>query len=311
MFKGVATIEFGGDLTSRSRIFRTCILITVVLAALLVFPQRIPEFAGFGLAWCTYSSLRKNRIVIEFGIIPIWLLMKWPEPTITLVVFALTSLSAAVYSQTRSDRRFVVLLLVWSTWLVWLWHHHAGATGQQVTIKKPGPVVCLGDSLTDYGYPQQLEQLIDQPVADFGFNGYTTEDGLKLVTEIIALKPEAVVIELGGHDFRKGESRSATEGNLRSMIESFQQAGSRVILVEIPRGFVIDQWYGLERKLAREYGLSLIPDTMIRRLVFWSPIVPPGSLVSSEMLLSEDGLHPNENGNRLMAETIASYVNDN
>ena len=180
--------------------------------------------------------------------------------------------------------------------------------GGKPGTNKAGPVVWLGDSLTDFGYPDELRTLIDRRVEDFGFNGYTTEDGLELVPDIIDLKPHTVVIELGGHDFKNGVSRSETKANLQEMRERFETCGAHVVLVEIPRGFVNDPWYGFERQLARKYDLVLVPDTMIRRLVFWSPIIPPGSIVSDSNRLSKDGLHPNEAGNRMMAKTIAGYL---
>ncbi len=92
------------------------------------------------------------------------------------------------------------------------------------------------------------------------------------------------------------------------LIESFRATGAEVILVEIPRGFICDPWQGFDRRLARHYDLELIPDTMIRRLIFWSPIVPPGMWVQAENHLSRDGLHPNAQGNRMMAETVADHL---
>ena len=131
---------------------------------------------------------------------------------------------------------------------------------------------------------------------------------MKLVPDIVDLNPHTVVIELGGHDFKNGDSRLETEANLQEMIQRFQACGSKVVLVEIPRGFINDPWYGFERQLARKHDLALVPDTMIRRLVFWSPIIPPGSIVSESNRLSKDGLHPNKAGNQMMAKTIAGYL---
>ncbi len=280
---------------------------TTIVAALLVFPNRIPEFAGLWLAWCTYRLTRRNSIRLELLAIPVWLLIKWPEPTLSLGLFAMVVLILGMKS--LCPKNWVMpLCAIWLSWTLWLVQHHAGTHGTQATDNPTGPIVCLGDSLTDYGYPQELEKRIEQPVADFGFDGYTTKDGLKLAPEIVALKPCTVFIELGGHDFKNGDSRSATGDNLRLMIEAFRESGAKVVLVEIPRGFINDPWFGFERQLARAYDLDLVPDTMIRRLVFWSPIIPPGSFVAPSKQLSKDGLHPNEHGNRMMAETVVSYV---
>lgn len=289
------------------RYFRLIAVIFVSVSALLVFPNRIPEFAGLWLLWCGLRVVQEKPIRFELLAIPAWLLIKWPEATWAMGIFVVAVLVVCALSQNSKQRKLLTCLL-WIAWAIWLVHHHAGASGSGASSNPNGPVVCLGDSLTDYGYPDELKKLIQQPVADFGFNGYKTDDGLKLVTEIVDLKPHTVVMELGAHDFNTEESRSKTEANLRSMIESFRDAGAIVVLVEIPHGFINDPWYGLDRQLAREYDLDMIPDTMIRRLVYWGPFIPPGSLFDDSWHLSEDSLHPNDAGNRMMAETVAGYL---
>ena len=160
------------------------------------------------------------------------------------------------------------------------------------------PIACLGDSLTDYGYPQQLEKILAVPVADFGFDGITTDDGIELIPQILAADPQAVVIELGGHDYNGAKkSRAATRENLRTLITAFRDQGIVVVLVEIPRGFVCDPYDGLERELSGQYDLQLIDDSIIRSFIFYSPVMPPGMWLDASSHLSDDGLHPNELGN--------------
>jgi lysophospholipase L1-like esterase len=292
------------------RIARTILMLFVLVAALLVFPNRIPEFAGLWLAWCTFRIMQDRRAHLELVAIPVWLAFKWPEPTLWLLIF-ICSVCLSAWASLREKKQLKASLILWVLWLTWIVHHHQGTirSGKIEPVNVEGPIVCLGDSLTDFGYPQYLESLIERPVADFGFNGYTTSDGLKLLPEMVALKPSTVVIELGGHDFKNGNSRSETGKNLRTMIEAFQDCGAEVMIAEIPRGFINDPWFGFERQLVREYDLDLIPDTMIRKLIFWSPIIPPGQFVSSPHRLSKDGLHPNAAGNQMMAETVARILN--
>ncbi|QEG20264.1 SGNH/GDSL hydrolase family protein [Mariniblastus fucicola] len=298
------------------RYLKLILALLTIASGLLVFPNRIPEFAGLWLVWCSVRNFQDRLTRFELLAIPAWLAIKWPEPTVALAVFVLVVVLASVTlgrsrdaSQvSRSGRQLSCLLVLWLSWAVWLAHHHSGYSGSQRTGNPDGPVVCLGDSLTDFGYPEKLGTRIPQPIADFGFNGYTTTDGLKLAPDIVALNPHTVVIELGGHDYKNGESRSQTEVKMRELILRFQECGANVVLVEIPRGFINDPWYGLEREQARSHDLALIPDTMIRRLIYWSPIIPPGSLVPEASRLSRDGLHPNDAGNQMMAETVAGYL---
>lgn len=290
------------------RYLKLVAVIFILVAALLVFPNRIPEFAGCWLCWCIYRQWKGSLTRLELAAIPVWILIKWPEPTISLGLFFALVCAAVCWFPDQRKIKSHCLMAIGLSWLGWLGQHHLGTHGTDRGTNAEGPIVCLGDSLTDYGYPDELRKLIPTPVEDFGFNGYTTLDGLKLIPEIIALKPSKVVIELGGHDFKNGEPRSQTADNLRKLIDSFHACGADVLLVEIPRGFINDPWYGMDRQLAREYDLDLVPDTMIRTLVYWSPVVPPGSLVSRSLHLSEDGLHPTAKGNVMMAKKIAGYL---
>ena len=77
-----------------------------------------------------------------------------------------------------------------------------------------------------------------------------------------------------------------------------------MILVEIPRGFITDPYSGVERELAAKYDLQLIDDSLIRRFIFFGPIIPPGTWLNEDQRLSDDGLHPNDLGNRYFASVV-------
>ena len=166
----------------------------------------------------------------------------------------------------------------------------ASNTSRQLTLDNR-PIACLGDSLTDYGYPQALEKMISVPVADFGVDGIKTDDGIKMIPEILATNPQLVVIELGGHDYNADKRpRSTTKANLETLVEAFIEQDIAVILVEIPRGFISDPYDGLERELAAKYDLQLVDDSVIRSFVFYSPIIPPGMWLDPSLRYSDDGL---------------------
>ena len=167
------------------------------------------------------------------------------------------------------------------------------------------PIALLGDSLTDYGYPQELEKLLSVPVADFGVDGINTDDGIEMLPQIMASNPQLVVVELGGHDYNGDhKSRTATKANLETLVQSFHANNVHVVLIEIPRGFISDPYSGIEREITAKYDLQLIDDTLIRLLIFNSPFLPPGMWLDSSRRYSDDGLHPNENGNKFFAQRV-------
>jgi lysophospholipase L1-like esterase len=160
------------------------------------------------------------------------------------------------------------------------------------------------------GYPELLAELVAVPVVNLGQPGITTQKALGLLDRVVRADPQVVVLELGGNDFVEfqGKNRQIVAGNLERIIVACRERGAEVILMEVPRGYFSDPYWGLERELARKYRLELVPDTAIRRLLLSSPAMPPGQWSSGPYLTQADGLHPNARGNRLLAEYVAAAL---
>jgi acyl-CoA thioesterase I len=52
----------------------------------------------------------------------------------------------------------------------------------------------------------------------------------------------------------------------------------------------------------------LIDDSVIRRFVFNSPIIPPGMWLDRSRRYSDDGLHPNTLGNQHFARVVSQSL---
>ena len=291
----------------RLPVFLTTVLL--IVASLLSFPEHFVGVAGVWLLIAIANFWLQRVAWFPLGMIMVLVAVKWPFPSTAMILFTICVTVCLVVVVCRARLANVAFSLAVIGWIVLFFSQLFDTRSSQgIDVGLSRPIVCVGDSLTDYGYPQALAERISAPVEDFGFNGYTTDDAIKLLPDIVATNPQVVVIELGGHDFKNGETRKQTRDNLIKIIKRCQEAGAIVVLCEIPRGFIQDPWYGLEREIARDFDLQLISDTMIRRLIYWSPIIPPGAWVSADHRLSKDGLHPNGAGNQMMAETVAAAL---
>ena len=288
------------------RLLKIIASLFILIGLLIAFPNVQPIVLLLGIiSYCLFQA--KKACAVWLIVVALVALLKLPYFSTSLIVcvsaMCLVGLFHFAAVGKLSSWRFAYVSVLGLSWIFYSVNTHLGQhSSKRISLSSEQPIACLGDSLTDYGYPQVLDDLIENEILDFGNDGYDTSMGLKLVPEILAKSPSVVVIELGGHDYNQGLGREIAEKNLRTMIEQFQTADIMVILVEIPRGFITDPFFGLERKLARQYDLELIPDTLIRRFVFWSPIVPPGMLVGKKNHLSRDGLHPNKAGNRAFCD---------
>jgi lysophospholipase L1-like esterase len=205
----------------------------------------------------------------------------------------------------KSARISVALLFPAWIFMAWSWGS-VGQVSRKPALLEDRPIVCIGDSLSAMGYPRVLEKRLRVPVIDLALGGITSAEGLKRFPEVLECRPQAVVIELGGHDYLRGKSRRETRANLIAMIGAARSAGAEVILFEIPRGFITDPFRGLEREVAREQDVALITDGAIRSLVLFSPFTPLGNWTGRK--LSDDGLHPNDAGHRFLADVVEARL---
>ena len=296
------------------RIAAIVALIGLVVGSLIVFPEHL-HWMIVGWAVLALVALQRSKRMWP------WLLgcvlivaVKQPGYTLAFWIFAAVFVAAALVDWRKqrlgSQKIGSTQIAIWAVALLSVAAVYGAvrwfaANTSQHPVLDSRPIACLGDSLTDYGYPQDLQELISVPVEDFGVNGIKTAEGIAMIPDILSKNPQLVVIELGGHDHNADNSpRAATKKNLEFLIESFLDQQIAVILVEIPRGFISDPYHGLERELAAKYDLQLIDDSLIRSFVFNSKFLPPGIWLDPSWRYSDDGLHPNDLGNKLFANTV-------
>lgn len=301
------------------RVGATVVATGFLIASLLTFPGGVAWMAGGWILAHTWLVTRGKPGWVPLAVCLAMLLAKrvyWPPSlyvlaVVILVAAAISSLAAPVAARGLGVlvRRSVVVFL----WGVWSWFacevQADSHCRRPLVLDKARPVACIGDSLTSGvppygGYPDVLAPRLAVPVINLGQAGITAEQALSLLPALRRARPQAVVIELGGHDYLRGRSRSETRAVLERIIHILRDADVEIVLFEIPRGFVTDPYAGLERELARRYSLELISDAAIRQLVLFSPYAPPG-LWMKDGHLSDDGLHPNSQGNLHLADQAA------
>lgn len=294
-----------------------------VLASLLVFPNAIPWLVAVWLLVYTLLVLLRRRGLVCLGTCLAVLVVKrlTPAPDLILLMALMLLVVVLGIRQVRKgnlvpSRRFAWLsvILLWAAWIGMTLDWYAAAHCRHPVVLKPDrPVVCFGDSMTSLGlfggYPDDLRKLISLPVVNAGIGGIsakqTAEDYLP---DILRHNPQVVVLELGGHDFLRRHSRTATKANLKTIIDKVRQAGAEVVLMEIPRAFISDPYWGVEREIARQEDVELIPDTAMRTLFLQSPAFPPGSWLGEPYLTDETGIHANARGNQVLAEAVAKAL---
>ena len=173
-------------------------------------------------------------------------------------------------------------------------------------------ILAFGDSLTEgsglprgSGYPEMLQKELDDAgyeyrVINAGIGGDTTAGGVARLKEALALHPAIVILELGANDGLRGLPVASMEANLDEMIGAFKKDGADVVLagMTLPRNFGPEYIGSFERvfpALAAKHKITLIPFFL------------EGAGGRPEMNL-EDGIHPNEEGYKLVTKNVLKYV---
>lgn len=188
-------------------------------------------------------------------------------------------------------------------------------TTNQPTVSKPltssrPKIIAFGDSLTaGYGlaqkesYPYLLQQKLDTDgysyeVVNAGVSGDTSAQGLARLEWALSDKPDVkiMILELGANDILRGQSTNAMRDNLARIIEAAERRNIKVLLAGMfaptnQGGMYQRQVSAAFQSLIDEYKLPFIPFFLDR-------------VAGRPELNLPDGVHPNANGTRIVADTV-------
>lgn len=175
-------------------------------------------------------------------------------------------------------------------------------------------LVIIGDSLTEgYGvakekaYPALLEEKIkadkkDWKVINSGVSGSTTASALSRVKWILKSKPDMVMIALGANDGLRGVKVETSKKNLDDAMALLKQAKIPMIVggMQIPPNFgqvYANQFKSMFSDLAKKYNAAFVPFIL-------------EGVAGNSNLNQPDGIHPNEEGQKIMADTVYKHIRD-
>jgi len=169
-------------------------------------------------------------------------------------------------------------------------------------------IVFLGDSLTagygltpDQAFPALIGQRLREAghvfeIVNAGVSGDTSAGGLRRLEWSLDGDVKVLVVALGGNDGLRGLPPSQLRDNLARIIETAQARQIAVVLLgmEAPPNFgetYTREFRAVYRELAERYGVPLVP-------FFLEGVAGVPSLNQA------DGIHPNAEGQRRIAETV-------
>ncbi len=165
-------------------------------------------------------------------------------------------------------------------------------------------IIAFGDSLVvGHGaspgndFVSILSDRLGHPIINAGRNGDTTQTGLeRLQPEVLSRDPRIVILLLGGNDALRRMPMDQTFGRLADMIDQIHQTGAAVVLVGV-RGSLFGGRYEEEfEALAEAKQVNYVPDVL--------------SGIFGHPSLMADSIHPNDEGNLLMADRVEPVLRE-
>ena len=173
-------------------------------------------------------------------------------------------------------------------------------------------VIFLGDSLTaghllpvDRAFPALVAESLrakGRPirVVNAGVSGDTTSGGLDRLSWLLEQKPDLLVVGLGANDAFRGQPVERIEANLRATVKKAKDAGVRVLLL----GMRVPTNYGPDYT---ETFASIYPRLAKSEKVGLMPFLLEGVGGHPELNF-DDGIHPNQEGQKMIADNVLVYV---
>ena len=173
-------------------------------------------------------------------------------------------------------------------------------------------IVAFGDSLTaglglpqSASYPSLLQKKLDADglayeVVNAGVSGDTSAGGVRRIDWALEGDVKIVILELGANDILRGQSIAAMKENLARIIERVKAHGATVLLagMESPTNSGAEYGKGVHEvfpSLSREYNVPMIPFFL-------------DGVAGIESLNQRDGIHPNEEGTKIVTETVYHWL---
>lgn len=180
--------------------------------------------------------------------------------------------------------------------------------------QNPKRLLILGDSLTEgYGvardasFPALLEKKIKNGgkswvVINAGISGSTTASAPSRLKWQFKQKPDLMILALGANDGLRGLPITDTKKNLSQAIEMAQKEKVKVIIA----GMLLPPNYGEEyRRNFQKMYEDLAKFYKLPKIGFLLE-----GVAGDSSLNQSDGIHPNEKGHEVIAETVFKSIKD-
>lgn len=159
-------------------------------------------------------------------------------------------------------------------------------------------IYVIGDSVssgiggpTETAWPVRLGQRLGRSVSNLAVAGATAGSAVQRQLPQVTQANSLVFLEIGGNDLLNGNEPEAYATSLRVLLGELRRQNQTMVMFELPR-LIWHRPYGrIQRRLAQEYGVILIPRTFLAD-IFSGPN------------LTSDSIHLTQRGHDVFAKNV-------
>lgn len=175
-------------------------------------------------------------------------------------------------------------------------------------------LVLLGDSITegigvakDLTFGALLQEKLNRnhkkwTIVNAGISGSTTASVVTRMKWVLKSKPDMIFIEMGANDALRGFKLEMTKKNLVDAIKLAKAAMVKVVLA----GMLAPPNYG--KDYTKNFS-KMYQEIAHEEKILFIPFLLEGVAGHKELNLA-DGIHPNEKGHQLIAETVYKFLSE-
>ncbi len=263
-------------------------IILLVLAALI--QSQIQNKVSFYSAYLLYLFAFLGITLSATPLHPLFYVI-W---TILFIAFQIAILN-------KKSKIFTLnLLIVISLMFFFLelpWH-----ISKPVSIHETKSIIVIGDSVSsglgrqdEATWPQLLSEKTGIKTINLARAGATVSSALKKQIPQIPAENSLIFLEIGGNDLLNYNSLGDFEKDSKQMLNQLKSTSRQVVWLELP---LLPQYYRygrIQRKLAKEFQIQLIPKALLAN-------------VFGTTGATSDGIHLTQKGHELMANEIISII---
>jgi len=265
----------------------------IIIAVLVSFPGR-----GLLKKTAVYLIFFAGIALILASGTPIsaWLFWSW-------LIVLLVWLGLLTFSKESSSKFNIIvglLAIIFSgTALIGEWYYY-----KMPQLPKGGyhKLYIIGDSITtgiggpsEKTYPKIIHEKHGVEVVSLAIAGATAADAALRQAPRIKDGKAVVLLEIGGNDLLRSTKAYQFEMDLEMLLEKVARGEKLVIMLELPVLPWQSKYTKIQRKLAKKYGVVLIPKR------FFVSILSPKEATT-------DGIHLSQTGHEFMADGLWELI---